>query len=279
MGMLTKTLSRSAEYWREYHAIAADPSAGTIVPVRSKRLYRGTKRLHQTKFTLALTRELPAVFTVFAAAASALQGEHDTAGYLLAGAEVIAGVGVLVAIVLEARHLFGRHAEQAHATPNSAPQVDASNLAAATLGYVEAWHHAHAVGHFKLLSPSIVGATTSLLVAVFKNRPILKRRRRRQLHVGITPAGISYLAGPRLRWRAAWTDVAAVEHGHGELAVRLHDGRRHVMRADDHLDGEGLLAETCAAIAAHASHVPGAVSGMTNAATDSGSAVRHDPYR
>jgi hypothetical protein len=263
MGMLTKTLSRRAEYWRDYHAIAADPSAGTIVPVRSKRLYQGTKRLHQTSFTLALTREVPAVFTVFAAAASALQGKHDTAGYMLAGAEVIAGVGVLAAIVLEARHLFGRRAEHAHATPNSAPRVDASNLAAAALGYVEAWHHAHVVGHFKLFSPYIVGATASLLVAALKNRPISKRRLRRQLHVGITPAGISYLAGPRLRWRAAWTEVAAVEHGHGELAVRLHDGRRHVMRADDHLDGDSVLTETRAAIAAHASHVPGAVSGAT----------------
>lgn len=257
--MLTKTLSRRAEYWRDYRAIAADPSAGTIVPVHSRRLYKATKRAHQTSFTLGLLREVPAVFTVFAAAAGAMQGEHDTTGYVLAAAEVIAGAGVLIAIALEARHLFGRRPEHAHATPDSAPRVDASNLAAAALGYVEAWHHAHLVGHLKLFSPSIVGATLSLLVAVIKRRPVSKRRPRRQLHVSITPAGITYLAGPRLRWRAAWNDVAAVEHGHGELAVRLHDGRRHVMRADDHLDGEGMLTETRAAIASHAPHVPGAL--------------------
>lgn len=259
--MLNKLRSRHAEYWRVYNAIAADPSVGTLVTVRSQHVEKG---VHRTSFVLGLARELPAAFTVFASAASALQGEHDAGGYALAGAEVIAGAAVLISIAFEARHLFGRHTDHAHGAPDKAPRLDVSSLAAAALGYVEAWHHARTVGHFKLVSPYTVGATLSLLVAGIKNRPATNRRRtplsRRQLHVAITPAGISYLAGPRRKWRAEWTEVAAVEHGRGELALRLHDGRRHVLRADDHLDGEDVLDETRAAIAAHAPHIPGAAS-------------------
>jgi hypothetical protein len=252
IGMLTRISSRHAEYWRVYHAVAADPSTGTIIPLHSKRVY-------QTSFVLGLARELPAVFTVFATAVSALQVGHDTTGYVLAGAELIAGAGVLVATALEARHLFSRHGEQARGAPQNASRVDGSNLAAAALGYVEAWRHARVVGHLKLFSPYTVGATVSLLLAFLNKRPTSAhrphRRRLRRLHVGITPAGISYLAGPRRKWRAEWTDVAAVEQGHGQLAVRLHDGSRHVLRADDHLDGDRVLAETRAAIAVHAPHV------------------------
>lgn len=257
--LITRLSRRHTEYWRVYNAVAADATAGTIIPVESR-------RVHQTSFTLSLARELPAVFTVFAAAASAVHGEHDTAGYVLAGAELIAGAGVLFAIALEARHLFGRRAEHAHAGPHKASRVDASNLAAAAMGYVEAWHHARVVGHFKLVSPSIVGATTSLLVAHFRSRPrpVSRRRlRRRRLHVAITPQGISYLAGPRRKWRAEWSDVAAVEHDDEQLAVRLHNGRRHVLRGGDHLDGESVLAQARAAIVAHAPHVSGAVAGAS----------------
>lgn len=255
--MLNKFLSRRAEYWRAYRAVAADPSKGTIIPAESV-------RLHQTRFTLEIVRELPPVFTVFASAASAVRGEHAAAGYMLAGAEVIAGAGVLVAIALEARHLFSRRDAHADAARHETPRWNAAYLAAAAMGYVEAWHHAHVVGHFKLWSPYIVGATTSLVFARYKDGLVSRRiRKRRRTHVCVTPAGISYGAGPRRRWQALWTEVAAVEHGHGELALRLHDGRRHVLFAHHHLEGGGVLAETIAAIAAHAPHVPGAASDMT----------------
>jgi hypothetical protein len=256
--MLTKTLARRAEIWSTYRAVAADPSAGTIIPVRSKRLY-------QTSFTVGLARELPGVLTVLAAGASALRGEHDTAGYALAGAELIASAAVLGFIALEARHLFGRRTERASAPPQDKRQVDWSKVSAAALGYVEAWHRAHVVGHFKLVSPYVVGATTTLFLAFVRKRADSKPRKFRRPHVGITPAGISYVAGPRLRWRAEWSEVAAIEHGHRELAVRLHDGRRHVLRADDHLDGDDVLAETRAAIVAHAPLVPGASGGAAPA--------------
>jgi hypothetical protein len=234
---------------RTHHDGTADAAVGTFIPVHAKRVF-------QAKFVMGLTRELPAVFTVVAASASVLQGEHDGAGLALAAAELIAGAGVLFAIVLEARHLFARRAEHGDgASAHHASRVDVSNLAAAALGYVEAWHHARAVGHFKLVSPYMVGATTSLLLARMKPRAVLKRRPRRRPHVGITPDGISYLGGRRRKWQAAWSEVAAVEHEHGELAVRLHDGRRHVLRADYHLDGESVLAKTRAAIAAHAPHI------------------------
>jgi hypothetical protein len=271
MAMLNTLRARRAEFKRKYHEAAAAATVGTLIPVKSK-------RVHRANFTLQLANELPAIFTVFAAGASALQGEHDTAGLALAGAELIAGAGVLVAIALEARHLFGRHAEHAAAAAYKPPRVDAANLAAAILGYVEAWHRTHVSGHFKLVSPQIVGGTLSLLVAFSGRHPVSARRQRRRPHVAITPDGISYLAGRRRRWRAEWTEVAAVEHDHGELAVRLHDGRRHVLRADHHVGGEGVLAETRAAIAAHAPQVqhvpqlPGAASGST--AAEPGSSAR-----
>jgi hypothetical protein len=225
--------------------------AGKIIPLKSK-------RLHRVNFAVDLAEQLPAVFTVFAAAASALQGEHDAAGYALAAAEVIAGAGVLVVIVLEARHLFGRRAEHVHGASHRTPRVNASNIAAAALGFVEALHRAHVVGHFKLVSPPVVGAIASLLTAGTRRRPLSERRQRRRPHVAIMPDGISYVGGLRRRWRAAWTEVAAVEHNGAELTVRLHDGRRHVLRANDHLDGDDVLTETRAAIAMHAPHVSGA---------------------
>jgi hypothetical protein len=252
MGVLNTTPGRRAEYTHEHHAAAPNAPVGTLIPLRSKRLDRAS-------FVTGLASDLPAVFTVFAAAASALQGEHDGAGLALVAAELIAGACVLVVIGLETRHLFGRHAEHAHAAPHKPPRVNASDLAAAALGYVEAWHRAHAVGHFKLVSPAVIGGTASLLLAFNARRPISERRQRRRPHVEITSDGISYKAGFRPRWRATWTEVAAVEHERRELALRLHDGRRHVLRADDHLDGEDVLAEARAAIAAHAAHVPGAL--------------------
>ena len=74
MGMLNRFRSRHAEYWRAYYAVAAGEAAGTVIPLQSK-------RVHQTQFTVGVIQEVPAVFTVFAAAASTLRGEHDAAGY------------------------------------------------------------------------------------------------------------------------------------------------------------------------------------------------------
>lgn len=253
--------AQRAEFARDDQRNDADAPADTVIVVRSKRLDR-------TTFAVAIARELPAVFTVVSAGASALQGERDGAGLALAAAELIAGAAVLIAIGFEARHLFGRRAAHGHDASHQTqpPKVNLSNLAAAALGYVEAWHHAREVGHLKLISPNMVGATASLLMARFQTRPLSARRKRRRLYVGITPHGLTYVGGRRRKWKVAWTQVAAVEHGHGELAVRLHDGRRYVLHAEHHLDGESVLAQTRAAIADHAPHVPGAVDGKSHAA-------------
>lgn len=255
MGMLNTLRARRAEFKRMYRDATADESVGTFIPLRSK-------RGHRVGFIAGLASELPAVFTVVAAGVSAVQGERDGEGLALAAAELIAGAAVLGIIGLEARHLFGRQRGHEHNTSRK-PRIGASNLAAAALGFVEAWHRAHVHGHLKLVSPQVFGAITSLIAGYLKNRPVSVRRMRRRLHVGVTPRGILYLAGVRQKWWAPWTEVAAVEHDRGSLVIRLHDGRRHVMRADDHLDGEGVLADTRAAIATHASHIPGAVSGAT----------------
>jgi hypothetical protein len=247
MAMLDAMRATRARYKRELQDAMAMASAGTVIPLQAK-------RAHRASFTLGLVNDLPAIFTVLATGASALLGEHDGIGLALAAAELITGACVLVAIALEARHLFGG---QAHApeAPRRTSRVDGSSLAAAAMGYVDAWHRTHVTGHFKLVSPQIVGATASLLVALGALRPVSARRRRRRPHVAINSDGISYLAGLRRRWKASWSEVAAVEHDRGQLTVRLHDGRRHVLRADDHIGDEGVLAETRAAIAAHAPHI------------------------
>src|SRR4051794_11148285 len=106
--MLNRIRAARAEYTRKYHAAAAEASAGTLIPVRRK-------RVHRASFALSLVQDLPAVFTVFAASASVLQSARDAASLALVAAELIAGASVLAVIALEARHLFGRAAEHTHA--------------------------------------------------------------------------------------------------------------------------------------------------------------------
>jgi len=228
---------------------APDPAAveGTRIPVR-------IKLVHRASFVYQLVNHLPAVFTVVVTGASALQVEREGGGRVLAAAELLVGACMLLVIGREAWHLFGRRAANgvAHVASHKSSSIDVPNLAAAALGYVEAWHHAHVVGHFKLWSPYIVGGTASLLLAIGGRRAIERRKQRRRFYVAVTPAGMAYKAGPRTSWRAAWTDVAAVEHAQDEIAVRLHNGRRRVLRAAFFFDGEALLAQTRAAIAAYA---------------------------
>ncbi|HEY2854125.1 MAG TPA: hypothetical protein VGJ18_14825 [Gemmatimonadaceae bacterium] len=241
---------------------APDPAAveGTRIPVR-------IKLVHRASFVYQLLNHLPAVYTVVVTGASALQVEREGGGRVLAAAELLVGAWMLLVIGREAWHLFGRRAAHAHAASHESTRIDVPNLASAALGYVEAWHHAHVVGHFKLLSPYIVGGTMSLLLAIGGRRALEKRRQRRLSYIAVTPAGMAYKAGPRTSWRAAWTDVAAVEYTRDEIAVRLHTVRRRVLRAAFFFDGEALLAETRAAIAAYAPpHLAGSIGSATSPA-------------
>jgi hypothetical protein len=246
---------------------------GIRIPVRIKLLQRANFVAERASFVLQLVKHVPAVFTVLAAGASALQVERDGGGRALAAAELVVGAWVLIVIAREAWHMFGRHTADAlaHPSPDAAaqpkPSIDIPNLDAAALGFVESWHRTHVTGHFKLVSPQIVGATISLLMAFGGQRAIQKRAPRVRFYIAVTPAGIQYKAGPRTSWRADWTDVAAVERTQDEIAVRLQSGRRRVLRADYFFDGEALLVETSAAIAAYApTHLAGAVAGATASA-------------
>ena len=232
-------------------------SAGTRIPVQIKLLHRANFVAQRTSFAFELVKHVPAVLTVFAAGFSALQSERDGGALALAAAELVTGAWVLVVVGREAWHLFGRGTSQAFARPDQhvaheRPRIDAANLAAAALGYVESWHRTHVTGHFKLVSPQIVGATLSLLLAVGGLRAISKRARRPNFYLEVTPSGMRYKAGPRTSWRASWSDIAAIEHTAGEITVRLQNGRRRVLRADYFFDGDALLVETRAAIATYA---------------------------
>ena len=233
-------------------------AAGTQIPVQLKLLHRATFVLERAAFALQLIRHVPAVFTVLVAGVSALQFERGGGGRALAAAELLTGAWVLAVVSREVWHRFGPHAAKAfakpdpHAASHDEPRVDIAGIAAAALGYVEAWHQARAEGHFELLSPIVLGATLSLLLSFGARRAIRKRGHRSQLYIAVTPTIIAYKAGPRTSWRAEWTDVAAVECAEDEIAVRLQNGQRRVLRAAAFFDGEALLAETWAAIATNA---------------------------
>jgi hypothetical protein len=235
-------------------------SAGTRIPLRIKLVYRASFVVTRASFALTLVQHVPAVFTVLAAGVSALQFEREGGGRALAAVELVVGAWVLTVIGREAWHMFGRHTADAfaHPDPNAAPheapkKIDVPSLAAAALGYVEAWHRTHVTGHFKLVSPEIVGATVSLLFAFGGLRAMRKRAPRPpQFYLEVTPDGMHYKTGPRTSWRAKWTEIAAVDDTQDQIAVCLQNGRRRVLRADYFFDGGDLLAQTRAAIAAYA---------------------------
>ena len=226
---------------------AARDGTGTHIPVVLKRHVRA-------QFVSQLLQHLPAVFTVLAAGASAVRSEREGGALSLAVAELVVGAFVLLTIALEARHLFGREAAHDHhaAGPPGESWIDVPGLAAAALGYVEVWHHAHERGHFKLVSPYMLGATATLVLALGGRRLIANWMRHRRPHLRVTPDTVTYRGSRRRRWSAAWEDVAAVEHGHGETTLRMRDGSAHAIRAEDHLGGAAFLSAARAAFAAHA---------------------------
>ena len=233
-----------------------DP-AGTRIPVRIKLVHRAQFVVQRTSFAFELVKHVPAVFTVVTAGLSAFQSEREGGALALAAAELIVGAWVLIVVGREAWHLFGRGTAKAFAQPDphatrELPRIDMANLAAAALGFVEAWHRTHVRGHFKLFSPQIVGGTMSLLLAFGGLRAIKQRAPRARFYLEVTPDEIRYKAGPRTSWRAKWTDVAGVDDTPEAITVRLSNGRKRVLRADYFFDGEALLADTRAAIEAYA---------------------------
>lgn len=249
---------------------------GVKIPVKLKLVARATFVAQRTSFAFDLIKHVPAVFTVLTAGLSALQGEEAGGDRALAAAELVVGAWVLIVIGREAWHLFGRGTADAfkhpdaHATPHESPKVDAANLAAAALGFVESWHRTHVSGHFKLISPQIVGGTLSLLLAFGGQRAIQKRQYRREFYIAVTPDGLHYRTGPRTSWRAKWSDIVAVEQTANEIIVRLQNGKRRVLRADAFFDGETLLAETSVAINTYApAQLTGAVGGVNSTARTS----------
>lgn len=218
----------------------------TRIPVQHKRVMRA-------RFAAQLPQHLPAVMTVLAAGGSAIQFERTGGGLALAAVELLVGAWVLFTIAHEARHIFGRQiGHDADTAPEGEAGVDVPGLAAAALGYVEVWHHAVERGHFKLVSPYMVGATATLALALGGRRLIRHRMRHRRPHLLVTPTAVTYRGSRRRRWTAAWADVASVENGSGELVLHLRNGRSRVLRADDHIGGDHLIAAARDAVAAHA---------------------------
>lgn len=231
-------------------APASGAPAATRIPVQ-------LKRRHRALFAQQLVQHAPVLLTIITAGATGLSTERAGAGLALAVVELAVGAWVLASIAREARHLFGRHAAShaggaAHTALADVPWVDWPGVAAAALAFVEVWHHAHATGRFKLVSPLVLSATVTLALALGLRRLIASRTRHRRPHLLVSTEALTYRGTRWGRWTAPWDDVAAVEHGADALVVRLRDGRTHTIRAADHLGGAGLLAAARDAVAAHA---------------------------
>ncbi len=242
--------------------VTASAFAGGGPAVRETHIPVLPKRLARAQFASQLYQHLPAVLTVLAAGVSAIQSEREGGAVALAVVELVVGGWVLFTIAQEARHLFRRRTpsragDASHAThdahdAHASAWIDTPGLAAAALGYVEVWHHAHEVGHFKLVSPYMLGATATLFLALGGRRLIANRMRHRRPHLRVTTTTVTYRGGRRRRWTADWADVASVEDGPGTVTFRMRDGRAHALREDEHLNGGALLAAARAAVAEHA---------------------------
>ncbi len=227
---------------RSAHATSGE----TRIPVQRTRLARAA-------LAVQLQQHLPAVLTVLAAGGRAITSERTGGGLALAAAELVVGVWVLLAIAGEARHLIRRSADHAGVpAPHDEPWIDVPGLAAAALGYVEVWHHAVARGHFELVSPFMLGATATLVLALGARRLIRRRMRHWRPHVLVTPAGLTYRGTRWYRWTAGWDTVASIEERPGEIVVHLLDGRTRALRAADHIGGSALIQATRSAIAERA---------------------------
>lgn len=230
-------------------APAATAAPDTVIPVQLK----GRQR---ARFVAQLPQHVPALLTTLTAGANAIRAERTGTALALGAAELLVGAWVLLGIASEARHLFGAERRPpAHgATPGSRAEsrVDVSGLAAAALGYVEVLRYAQTHGRLALVSPYMLGASASLMLALGGRRRIRRWLRRSPPHLAVTAAGITYRGGRGRRWAAAWSEVAAVEASPGELVLRLRDGRARLLRADEHLGGAGLIAAARSAVWAHA---------------------------
>jgi len=179
---------------------------------------------------------VPAAGLLIVAAQTIGEGAHG-APLAIAVAEI-----VVVSLVLLA-YLRGIRAARRHAAPeHRAHAVDWIDIWLAGVMFVEIaerWH----LGR-KRWSPTLLLAIATLTVGLLHGRIAARAARRRSLR--LTDEDL-VVGGPPFRtFRARWSDIAGIDLGDRDAAIRTRDGRtRRLNLADlDHADAvRGALAE------------------------------------
>jgi hypothetical protein len=181
-----------------------------------------TIRLHDRRVMAANVSDLGtnaiAAFAILAAVSAALP-VTTVVGAVIAAAEAVAGVALLVAIVGELR-------EMRAGVDDDAARISWVTLFAGLVLVAECVQSYHEKG--RVPRPTALSAAATLVLAFFA--PRLKRRRAEQRVLRLDAAGVLIRTGKFRRFSAAWPEIAAIRRDGTALHVDLRDGRTRTLR-------------------------------------------------
>jgi hypothetical protein len=200
-----------------------------------------TIRLHDRRVMAANVSDLGtnaiAAFAILAAVSDALP-VTTAAGAIIAAAEAVAGVALLVAIVGELR-------EMRAGVDHDVGRISWVTLFAAVVLIAECVQSYHEKG--RVPRPTAVGAAATLVLAFFT--PRLKRRRAEWHVLRLDAAGVLIRTGKFRRFSAAWNEIAAIRRDGTTLRISLRDGRTRTLRLRTISNRDELFAALSAAAA------------------------------
>jgi hypothetical protein len=159
-----------------------------------------------------------AAFGVLSAASGALP-VTTASGAIIAAAEAVAGIALLLAIVGELR-------EMRAGVDDDVGRISWVTLFAAVVLIAECVQSYHDRG--RVPRPAAVSAVATLVLAFFT--PRLKRRRAERQVLRLDAEGMFIRPGKFRRFSAAWTEIAAIRRDGSALHIHLSDGRTHTLR-------------------------------------------------
>jgi hypothetical protein len=180
-----------------------------------------------------------AAFGVLSAVSGALP-VTTAAGAIIAAAEAVAGVALLVAIVGELR-------EMRAGVDHDVGGIAWVTLFAGVVLIAECVQSYYEKG--RVPRPAAVSAAATLVLAFFT--PRLKRRRAEEHVLRLDAAGMLIRTGKFRRFSAAWSDIAALRRDGTTLRVDLRDGRTRTVRLRTISNRDELFAALSDAAAEH----------------------------
>jgi hypothetical protein len=181
-----------------------------------------TIRLHDRRVMAANASDLGAnaiaAFGVLAAITGALP-VTTVAGAVIAAAEAVAGVALLVAIGGELRQMRA-------GVDHDTGRISWVTLFAALVLIAECVQSYYEKG--RVPRPAALTAAATLVLAIFQ--PRLKRRRAEWHVLRLDAAGMLIRTGKFRRLSATWDEIAAIRRDGTTLRVELRDGRTRTLR-------------------------------------------------